>query len=386
MKRRKAGGKAKARHYKTVVPKGRRGSLATKLDHRRAAPDQETEIRRLSREREEALEQQAATAAILSVISRSPTDVQPVLDTIVRAAVKLCNSYDAVILLRDGDHLRIAAHHGPMALDFKSMPISRDWVSGRVVVDRVPVHVRDLAAAGDEFPLGHAIAVRLKQRTCLGLPLLRDGEAIGTLFLRRTVVLPFSDTQIALLETFATQAVIAIENTRVLNELRESLERQTASSEVLRVISNSLGDLEPVFRAILENATQICRAQFGVLFSYDGRLLRKTAVRNVPPALLEFLDRRGSFTPTAGSALAEAIDTGRVAYRVDASIEEAQGAPARLGGAKSLVSVPMFKDEVLVGAISVYRQEVRPFTDKQIELVQNFAAQAVIAIRERAAA
>ncbi len=379
-RRKKAGGKAKARHQKALVPRGRRGSLATKLDHRRAAPDQEAKIRRLSGEREEALEQQAATAAILSVMSRSPTDVQPVLDTIVGAAVKLCNSYDAVILLRDGDHLRIAAHHGPMALDFNSMPISRDWVSGRVVVDRVPVHVRDLAAAGDEFPLGRAIAVRLKQRTCLGLPLLRDGEAIGTLFLRRTVVLPFSDAQIALLKTFATQAVIAIENTRVLNELRESLEQQKATSEVLRIISSSIGELEPVFRAMLQNSVRICEAGFGQMFLCEGDKVRLAATIGVPRALVEFDKRRGTFQPTPGGGLDRAMRTKQVVHVADLALTNPEYPPAKLGGARSYITVPMLKDDMLIGVIAIYRQEVRPFNEKQIELLANFAAQAVIAI------
>src|SRR5215472_11925364 len=259
MKRRsKAGGKAvKAQARQT--PTAKRSSRMQAVTSRRSSTStQETETARVARERDEALEQQAATSEILGVISRSPADVQPVLDTIVRAAVKLCNSHDAVILLRDGDHLRTAAHNGPMKMDFTSMPISRDWVAGRVVVDRAPVHVRDLASAKDDFPLGRAIALRLNARTCLGLPLLRHGEAIGTLFLRRTVVLPFSRKQIELLQTFAAQAVIAIENARLLNELQqrtddlsESLDQQTATSEVLKVISSSPGALEPVFQAML---------------------------------------------------------------------------------------------------------------------------------------
>jgi signal transduction histidine kinase/uncharacterized membrane protein len=210
---------------------------------------------------------------------------------------------------------------------------------------------------------------------------------IGAIIIYRQEVRPFTDKQVDLLKNFAAQAVIAIENTRLLNELRqrtddltESLEQQTATSEVLKVISSSPGDLGPVFDAILENATRICEAQFGILMSYDGGLMHKTAARNVPPALLEFMEQRGPFRPPAGTALAEVIETGRVAHHVDASTAEAHSAPVRLGAAKSLVSVPMFREGVLVGAFTVYRQEVRPFTDKQVELVQNFAAQAVIAI------
>jgi two-component system, NtrC family, sensor kinase len=207
---------------------------------------------RLLNELRESLEQQTATSEILRVISSSPTDVQPVLDTIVSTAVTLCASHDAVILLRDGEDLRIAAHHGPMMIDFKRAPIGRDWVSGRVVVDRVSVHVHDLTAEGGEFPLGREIALRLNQRTALGLPLLRKGQAIGSLFLRRTEVLPYSEKQIALLQTFADQAVIAIENVRLFEsveartrELAKSLENlQTAQDRLVQTEKlASLGQL-----------------------------------------------------------------------------------------------------------------------------------------------
>ena len=346
MKRRsKTGGKstkARGRVAATSKHSNRPETVARRWS---SATTQETETARLMRERDEALEQQAATSEILGVISRSPADVQPVLDTIVRAAVKLCNSYDAVILLRDGDHLRIAAHHGPMTIDFTSMPISRDWVAGRVVVDRVPVHVSDLAAAGDEFPLGRTIAVRLKMRTCLGLPLLRHAEAIGTLFLRRTVVLPFSHKQIALLQTFAAQAVIAIENTRLLNELRqrtddltELLEQQTATSKVLEVISSAQGELQPVFDAILENATRICEANFGTLYLRAGDAFRAAALHNAPPAFVEFW-QRGPHRPGPSTVLSRVLRTKEVVHISDITADQAYTerdplfiAAAELGG------------------------------------------------------
>jgi GAF domain-containing protein len=165
-----------------------------------------------------------------------------------------------------------------------------------------------------------------------------------------------------------------------IRERDEALERETATSEVLRLISKSPGDPELVFRSILENATRLCEAQFGLLFRYDGRLFNKLAVRNVPAALLDFMEQRGAFLPPAGTALHDLLVTRDVVHRADASAAQTQSAPVRLAGAKSFLTVPMFKDEALVGAISIYRQEVRPFTDKQIELLQNFAAQAVIAI------
>src|SRR6516162_6581454 len=163
-------------------------------------------------------------------------------------------------------------------------------------------------------------------------------------------------------------------------ERDEALERETAASEVLRLISKSPGDLELVFRSILENATRLCEAQFGILFRYDGRLFNKLAVRNVPAVLLDFMEQRGAFLPPAGTVLHDLLVTRDLVHRADASAAQTQSAPVRLSGAKSFLAVPMFKDEALVGAISIYRQEVQPFNDKQIELLKNFAAQAVIAI------
>jgi transcriptional regulator with GAF, ATPase, and Fis domain len=167
---------------------------------------------------------------------------------------------------------------------------------------------------------------------------------------------------------------------RLTHERDEALLRETANAEILRLISKSPGDLELVFRSILENATRLCEAQFGILFGYDGKLFNNLAVRNVPAVLLEFMEQRGAFLPPAGTVLHDLLVTRDVVHRADASVLQTQSAPVRLAGAKSFVAVPMFKDEALVGAISIYRQEVRPFTEKQIELLQNFAAQAVIAI------
>ena len=185
------------------------------------------------------------------------------------------------------------------------------------------------------------------------------------------------------------QAVIAIENTRLLNELRqrtddlsEALEQQTATSEVLRVISTSPGDLEPVFQAMLANATRVCGAKFGTLFRYDGNVLHLAAQCGTPPALVEFQRKRGPFRPeTRGTGiLGRVIRTKAVAHSADSAADPNPGVATTLGGARSIVGVPMFKDDALVGAIVIYRQEVRPFTDKQIELITNFASQAVIAI------
>ena len=191
---------------------------------------------------------------------------------------------------------------------------------------------------------------------------------------------PFTDKQIELVQNFANQAVIAIENARLLNELHESLQQQTATADVLKVISSSPGALEPVFEAMLQNATRICEAKFGTIFRYDGEFLHWVAGVDTPPALLEFQKKRGPYLPESGTLLDRVLQTREVAHSPDYAAEPIRGHAAKLGGARSTVAVPMLKDSELVGAIIIYRQEVKAFTDKQIELVKSFAAQAVIAI------
>jgi signal transduction histidine kinase len=226
-----------------------------------------------------------------------------------------------------------------------------------------------------------------KARTFLAVPMLKHDELLGAIAIYRQEVRPFTDKQIALLTNFAAQAVIAIENTRLLNELRqrtddlsEALEQQTATSEVLRVISSSPGELKPVFQAMLENSVRICEAKFGQMFLCEGDTVRMVAHLGVPTALVEHDELRGAFHPPAGGGLERVVRTQQVVHIADFSSEQASNPVARLGGARSYIGVPMLKDEEMVGAIAIYRQEVRPFTDKQIKLVQNFAAQAVIAI------
>ncbi len=260
---------------------------------------------------------------------------------------------------------------------------------GRVISTKKLVHIADLTAEpahtqGD--PLRMATTDILKARTFMAVPMLKDDELVGAIVIYRQEVRPFTDKQIELVQNFAAQAVIAIENTRLLNELRqrtddlsESLEQQTATSEVLKVISSSPGELEPVFQAMLENATRVCDAKFGTLFRYDGEFFHRAAGTGTPPELVEFQKRRGPFKPE-GSILRQVFQMKAVASTADERADPSPGPTAKLGGARSAVGVPMLKDNDLIGAIVIYRQEVRPFTDKQIELVKNFAAQAVIAI------
>jgi GAF domain-containing protein len=344
---------------------------------------------RLLNELRESLQQQTATADVLKVISRSTFDLQTVLDTLVESASRLCNAYDAVIMLRADEMLAFGAHHGPIPVPvgFKS-PITRGWTAGRAVLDRQPIHVEDLLAEETEFPDGHAMSRRMGHRTTFSVPLLRGNDAIGSLTIRRTEVRPFSAKQVELATTFADQAVIAIENARLLAELRESLERQTATSEVLQVISRSPGELEPVFDTMLEDALRICEANCGNLFLYEQGSFRIVATRNAPPAYREQWRQRPVIVSSDSQLpLARLAETKEVLEIADLTAEPGYlerdprvVALVDSGGLRSMLLVPMLKETDLIGAIVIYRQEVRPFTEKQIELLSSFAAQAVIAI------
>src|SRR5262249_55660097 len=351
---------------------------------------------RLLSELRESLQQQTATAAVLKVISRSTFDLQVVLDTLVESAVRLCEAERGLVFRREGEIYKSVAYCNYSA-EFRafheSHPITPDrgTAVGRTALEGKAVQIVDVLA-DPEYTFGEAQKLG-GGRATLGVPLLREGTPIGALALQRTEPRPYSQKQIELVETFADQAVIAIENARLLNELRqrtddlaESLEQQTATSEVLKVISSSPGALDPVFGTLLQNAIKICDARFGALWLYDGKDFRSAALQEVPADFAEFW-HRGPHYPSPGSGLARIVKTRRTVHVADLKQEEGYlkrdplaVTAVEIGGIRSLLLVPMLKEDELTGTIGIYRQEVRPFTDKQIELVSNFAAQAVIAI------
>jgi two-component system NtrC family sensor kinase len=353
-----------------------------------------SEVQAKTRDLSEALTYQTGSSNILSVIASSPTDVAPVLQAIVKSACELCGAYDALVRLKVGDGLQAGAHHGPIPASRDKWHINRNWTGGRAVIDQKPVHVHDvLSAEGDDFPETQEIARHQGYRTSLSVPLLRQGESIGVIVLRRLEVHPFSDKQIALLQTFADQAVIAIGNVRMFDEvqaktrdLTDSLEQQTATSEVLQIISSSPEDLEPVFAKMLENATRICGANFGQMNLYEDGSFRLVALYNVPAAYATSLAHT-PFQPHPQGGLGTVALTRRVVHIEDIRTlpPYLEGNPsvvalADLAGARSVFVVPMLKENELIGAITIYSRQVKPFTERQTELVANFANQAVIAI------
>jgi GAF domain-containing protein len=357
----------------------------------------------------EALEQQTATSEVLGVISGSPGDLQPVFATILEKAVRICDAKFGTLYLAEDGRLRLAAaQQVPEYLEplrgvaFEPAP---GGVLDETMKTKHTVQVADLTAtrAYIERHPKMVEAVELGGiRTSMAVPMLKDDKLIGIITIVRQEVRPFTDKQMALITNFAAQAVIAIENARLLNELRqrtddlgrrttdltEALEQQTATSDVLQVISSSPGDLEPVFSTMLENTVRICDADFGNIYRWDGEALHLVATRNTPPAFAEA--RRYSFSKRPGpkTVTGRMLATKEAVHVADATAEPGYGdksdpgavAAVELGGVRTILAVPMWKEDELIGSFTVYRREVRPFTNRHIELVVNFAAQAVIAI------
>ena len=353
------------------------------------------EVRRRTEDLTKSLQQQTATAEVLQVISRSRFDLQPVFETVAESSVRLCGADRAFIFRFDGELLRmVAAYNAPPEFKewVKQHPIrpGRHSGSARAALERRTIHIPDVRA-DPEYTYGAKDAEAI--RTVLGVPILKDDDLLGVMMIYHLEgVRPFTDQQIALVETFADQAAIAIENVRLFDEvqartraLSEALEQQTATSEVLQVISTSPGELEPVFETILANAVRICEATFGNMYLRDGEVFRIAAAHNTPTPLLEHRRRVPLQRPT--SAFGRMVRTKEVVHVADllADPRYAEREPeivtgVELGGIRTLLIVPMLKEKDLIGALTIYRQEVRPFNDKQIDVVKNFANQAVIAI------
>ena len=353
------------------------------------------ELRQRTDDLSESLQQQTATADVLKVISRSAFDLQTVLDTLVELAARLCEADMGAIVRPQGSRFQFAANYR-LPQEFVELATTTDiaggrgTLAGRVLLEGHAVHIPDLFS-DQEYTFWKG-AKNSQIRSGLGVPLMREGTPIGVIILWRKQVRPFTEKQIELVTTFADQAVIAIENVRLFDEvqartreLSEALEQQTATSEVLQVITSSPGELEPVFQTMLENATRICEANFGIMYLYEDGGFQAVA-----------LARRAVSTcrtaPTGSDSTGQPAQLS-IAYRSRPSrlftsrtsplIRRTSTHPSRRAVSwrcRTSLAVPMLKEDELIGAIGIYRQEVRPFTDKQIELVQNFAAQAVIAI------
>jgi class 3 adenylate cyclase len=413
MKRRsRAGGEAtKGRRRKTPQPKRHNVPKAAPASNR---PNREhdPEVRRLTRELSEAREQQAATSEVLKAISGSTFDLRTVLDTLLQSAVRLCSADQGTVAQRKDDTFYRSVSYGfsPAYLDYvKDIPVKpgRDTGTGRALLEGKVIHIPDVLTDPDfTWKEGQRLG---GFRTVLGVPMLREGVAVGVMALTRSAVRPFTDEQIALVENFAAQAVIAIENARLLNELRrrtddlsklttdltQSLEQQTATAKVLDVISRAAFDLRAVFETVVESSVRLCGAERGAIYRFDGETLRITSSYNVPPQMVEWIEQhpfRPGTDSASGRASARAALERRTVHISDVDADPAYTSAAATrarrawmgrganASARTLLAVPILKGDALLGVIAIYRLEVRPFTDKQIALVETFADQAAIAI------
>jgi signal transduction histidine kinase/DNA-binding response OmpR family regulator len=338
----------------------------------------------------EALEQQTATSEILRVISSSPTDEQPVFDAIVQSARRLCDATYSVVFLIKAEQLTLAAVHGVDPAGIAALqgayprPVARDTTSGRAILDRRVVHLPD-SWLDPEYthPLRDTIALR----SILSVPIVREGAPIGAVSVWRGDVRPFTDKQIALLQTFADQAVIALQNVRLFSELearntdlRVTLEQQTATSELLKVIGRSTFDLQPVFETLVENAVRLCAAECGFIFRFDGRLLQFAVGHNVAPEFRDYLEQN-PIVPGRQSNAGRAVVERRTIHNRDVlNDQEYTYGAYRIDPYRTVLAIPMLRADEILGVIVIYRHEVRPFTDGQIALMETFADQAVIAI------
>jgi GAF domain-containing protein len=346
---------------------------------------------RLLTETREALEQQTATAEVLQVINSSPGELAPVFDAVVEKAMRLCEAAFGTLSV-GGEQFQIVAQRGVPAdlAEYLRTPYRAEpgTAMGQFSAGEPFLNITDLNADPGSLlttPIRRAYAELGGARSILSVPLRKNGTLLGGLTVYRQEVRPFTDKQIVLLQNFAAQAVIAMENARLLTETREALEQQTATAEVLQVINSSPGDLAPVFEAMLERMMRLCEAAHGNFLIYDGELFHQAAFRG-EPQFAEYQRQQGPLRPAKNSQIARLVEGGGTLHRIDAREDEAYRDDAAFRrnvdtlGIRTSLTVPLRKEGALLGGVRVYRREVRPFTDKQIALVENFAQQAVIAM------
>jgi signal transduction histidine kinase len=373
--------KSKSKGRKAPMAARDRGSSAARL--KKGLNRQARELVEARKHLAEALEHQTATANVLKVISRSAFDLQAVLDSLIETAARLCEAQRGVVFRRDGESYRGAAFYNATSelIDFiRNHPITRGrhTITARVALERRTIHVADLQADAE---YRYALRDTDPIRTELGVPMFRGDDIVGVFILYKLKVQPFTDKQIELVTTFADQAVIAIENTRLINELRESLQQQTATADVLKIISRATFDLQSVLDTLVESAMRLCQADNAVIFLQDGKQYRLIANHGYSREYEEYM-RQHPIVPgrwsIAGRALLECkpVHVADIGSDPEYTMIEAQ----RLGGFRTMLGVPLLREGTPIGVMTVLRNTVQPFTEKQIELVTTFADQAVIAI------
>src|SRR6516164_1753165 len=389
-----------------AVTSGRRNAPKAVRRRSSSAAGKEAKVALFHRERDEALEQLSATSEVLQVISSSPGGLGPVFQAILSNATRICEAQFGVLFQSEGDGLRAVAMHDapqPVVEEWRKNPIIRPAPTttlGRALATKRPVQIADVLNEPQYFnvPSGYTSAKLAKlagARTILAVPMLKENELIGAIVIYRQEVHPFTDRQIELVKNFAAQAVVAIENVRLFKveqqrarELSEALEQQTATADVLHIISSSPGELQPVFDTMLENAVRICEAKFGNLLLYEGNGFRFAALYG-PESYIEssWQEPVVDLRDQPDAPLTRAAKGKQVVHILDLRNDPTYLARfprlvqlVEVAGARTLLLVPLLKDQMVIGAITIYRTQVQPFADKQISLVQNFASQAVIAI------